>query len=714
MADTSASSKLSLRPGVRAGILITALVALGAISWFTTGQLIPTASNDVLLVQSSVLLVVLATLISERYFTKPGDAFVNGLSALLTVLPLRATAPHLAWQILVGFLSVILGAALTALVLQGGHGDRVTHPALIRLQAMGFHVSSVLGRARVVYSVVFLTAVVFFIRQPGPLATSLLAFWGIYLALWPLGIPQLISRLFRRDPTENASLGRVIRVDSPNLARVLLASESKWTGTEDPIIIALPDGSHRWGITLMCENRADGVLATILMGAPAPAAKGAAGEVRNADGSTEQHSRADFIENVSDGRGKTILGLVREASRSSQLRFELLPSAGIELGQLIVVDTVFGWVYYQVIDGETAEEPFGTLHYGSQIASAVPTGVLDAFGIFGRPAWIPKINAPVFGVSSDLAAKTENAHHFLLGHVPGTQLELRGDFVRGIESHTAILGATGSGKTELAFDLVRHAAKAGVKVICVDLTSQYGPRLADLKPVQLTIADEQAADLGNKLFAVDTGSYGAPDEKKVLHKFAGTLRQEVDERLRNFLSDPTTSTALIELREIANTKATLWITEMYLSTLLKLAKDGIPRNKVLVVLEEAHTVMPESSFAGLSDFDSKGTIAKISQLALQGRKYGVGLLILSQRTATVSKSVLTQCNTVISFSCIDDTSINFLRNVYGSAVAEGLPGLRKLRAVAHGEWVNSEVPVVFDVPFDRTKADRHGWAAQTK
>jgi DNA helicase HerA-like ATPase len=192
----------------------------------------------------------------------------------------------------------------------------------------------------------------------------------------------------------------------------------------------------------------------------------------------------------------------------------------------------------------------------------------------------------------------------------------------------------------------------------------------------------------------------------VLKAFAADLRADVDERLRKFLSDPDVSTGLIELREIANTKATLWLTEMFLSTLLKLAKDGVTTGKVLVVIEEAHTVMPEASFAGLGDFDSKGTVAKISQLALQGRKYSVGLLVLAQRTATVSKSVLTQCNTVISFTYIDDTSINFLRNVYGSAIAEGLPSLKKLRAVAHGQWVKSDLPVLFDVPFDQAKADR--------
>lgn len=709
-----AASRLTLHPTVRAIILVTSLVALVGISWRTTGKLLPTEPNDVLLVQSSLLLVVLATLISERYFTGPGDAFLNGLTALLTVLPLWATAPTLAWWMLVSYLLLVIGVALIALALQRGNEDRVTSSVTIRrVQRAAFHISSVLGRARVVYSIVFLTAVIFFLKDPGRLATTLLVFWGIYLALWPLGIPQLLSRLIRQEAEDTTSVGALIRVDSPDIARVLLRSEVKWTGTEEPVVVSLADGSSRWGIPLMSENRTDGVLGTVLLGADAPNSPRAAGSVHRADCTTTPLGRSDFVAEVSGGQGTKILGLVRENSRSTRLRFELLPATSLVIGQLVIVATASGWVYYQVIDGETTEEPFGTLNYGSQIATALPVGVLRSDGVFGKADWIPTLNAPVFEVDSSLTAGEESDGQFVLGNVPGTQLQLRGNFVQEFQSHTAILGATGSGKTEFAFDLLRHTAAAGHKVICIDLTAQYARRLKDLSPIHLTISDEQALKLGEKLFEAETGKYGGGDEKKVLHSFATSLRLEVEDRLKNFLDDKNHSTALIELREISNTKATLWITEMYLSTLLKLAKEEITSGKILVVIEEAHTVMPESSFSGLGDFDSKGTIAKISQLALQGRKYGVGLLILAQRTATVSKSVLTQCNTVISFACIDDTSINFLRNVYGNSIAEGLPALKKLRAVAHGQWIASDMPVVFDVSFDATKANRADWGSQT-
>ena len=99
---------------------------------------------------------------------------------------------------------------------------------------------------------------------------------------------------------------------------------------------------------------------------------------------------------------------------------------------------------------------------------------------------------------------------------------------------------------------------------------------------------------------------------------------------------------------------------------INFAKDNSGKcPRVLLVVEEAHTVMPEASTMGLGDFDSKGLVAKIAQIALQGRKYKVGLLVLAQRTATVSKTVLTQCNTMVAFSCFDDTSLGFLENYFG-------------------------------------------------
>jgi len=78
---------------------------------------------------------------------------------------------------------------------------------------------------------------------------------------------------------------------------------------------------------------------------------------------------------------------------------------------------------------------------------------------------------------------------------------------------------------------------------------------------------------------------------------------------------------------------------------------------------------------------------------------------LAQRTATVSKTVLTQCNTIISFSCYDDTSLNFLKNLYGQEFIDLIPSLPELHAVAFGQWVKNHKPIIFEVPFDPEKAE---------
>jgi DNA helicase HerA-like ATPase len=335
--------------------------------------------------------------------------------------------------------------------------------------------------------------------------------------------------------------------------------------------------------------------------------------------------------------------------------------------------------------------------------------VVDKNVGFRKYDWLPAMNTPVFSESSEFGADASTIHEddFLFGHVPKSKLRVGGAFQDALDHHTAILGVTGSGKTELAFDLIRHAISGRIKVICIDLTARYRERLADTNFTDLSISDELAEKLGEKLFDVETGTYGAGGEKKALSEFAGELRDEITNSIQSFLeSDQEDSTlGIIELNEISNTKATLYVTELYLTCLLRYAREqGNDCPRVLIVVEEAHTVMPEPATMGLGDYDSRGLVGKIAQIALQGRKYRVGLLVLAQRTATVSKSVLTQCNTIISFSCFDDTSLGFLKNILGEAHIKLIPNLPHLHAVMFGRGIRSQRPIVVQIPFDPEKA----------
>ena len=117
-----------------------------------------------------------------------------------------------------------------------------------------------------------------------------------------------------------------------------------------------------------------------------------------------------------------------------------------------------------------------------------------------------------------------------------------------------------------------------------------------------------------------------------------------------------------------------------------------------MVLEEAHTVVPEVNLFGWDRNETNAVIGRISQIALQGRKYGVGLLLISQRTALVSKTLLSQCNTVITFSLVDKTSLEYLSSVYSPEHVQVIPNLESLRALAYGKGIRSQRPVIMEIP----------------
>lgn len=101
---------------------------------------------------------------------------------------------------------------------------------------------------------------------------------------------------------------------------------------------------------------------------------------------------------------------------------------------------------------------------------------------------------------------------------------------------------------------------------------------------------------------------------------------------------------------------------------------------------------------GLGDKRSQALVNNISQIALQGRKYEVGFIVIAQRTANVSKTVLTQCNTIVAFQCFDDTSIKFLSNYLPGESAKALPNLQFRQAIVVGKAVAGSVLLIVEIP----------------
>ena len=157
--------------------------------------------------------------------------------------------------------------------------------------------------------------------------------------------------------------------------------------------------------------------------------------------------------------------------------------------------------------------------------------------------------------------------------------------------------------------------------------------------------------------------------------------------------------SIFELPDVSNTVAALEYTRWFFNVLFKIAKHKKNFGKrVCIVLEEAHTVVPEYNFLGVSDKSSQHLVNSIGQIALQGRKYDIGFMVIAQRTANVSKTILTQCNSIIAFQQFDRTSSDFLSAYMGRDLAEALPRLKPRHAVAVGKAFKANIPMIFKVP----------------
>lgn len=69
------------------------------------------------------------------------------------------------------------------------------------------------------------------------------------------------------------------------------------------------------------------------------------------------------------------------------------------------------------------------------------------------------------------------------------------------------------------------------------------------------------------------------------------------------------------------------------------------RHPVALFCDEAHNYIPDQA-----NEDSEGRVAvrMFERIAKEGRKYGIGLAVISQRPAEVSRTVISQCNNVIA------------------------------------------------------------------
>jgi DNA helicase HerA-like ATPase len=227
----------------------------------------------------------------------------------------------------------------------------------------------------------------------------------------------------------------------------------------------------------------------------------------------------------------------------------------------------------------------------------------------------------------------------------------------------------------------------------------YSSKFPYLAPENV-ISDARKDDLFAAIDALsnELEKFANQQNKSLIASKTSVLKDLFYEAVKEFMQSDK-RIALFELPDVSNTTGILEYTKWFFRGLFQIARQDANFGKqVCVVLEEAHTVIPEWNFIGVEERKAQSLVNSISQIALQGRKYNVGFIVVAQRTANVSKTILTQCNSIVAFQQFDKTSADFLTNYMGVEMVAALPALRFRQAIAVGKAFRSGVPMIFEVP----------------
>lgn len=123
--------------------------------------------------------------------------------------------------------------------------------------------------------------------------------------------------------------------------------------------------------------------------------------------------------------------------------------------------------------------------------------------------------------------------------------------------------------------------------------------------------------------------------------------------------------------------------------------EKVPR--FLTVIEEAHNFIPGWNAGGI-DAQSVPSLPIIKQIATEGRKYGMGLIFISQRPSRIDATVLSQANSYLILRIVNPNDQKYIRDVVetmGEDEAKSLPNLNTGEALLSGLF--TRIPVMVKV-----------------
>ena len=127
-------------------------------------------------------------------------------------------------------------------------------------------------------------------------------------------------------------------------------------------------------------------------------------------------------------------------------------------------------------------------------------------------------------------------------------------------------------------------------------------------------------------------------------------------------------------------------------------RDGGQELPTTLVLEEAHTFVHRELTGETASAAGKACARVFEKIAREGRKFGLGLVLASQRPSEVSPTVLSQCNTFLLHRLVNDRDQELVKGLVPDGLGlllRELPSLPTRRAILLG-WA-APAPILVEV-----------------
>ena len=128
------------------------------------------------------------------------------------------------------------------------------------------------------------------------------------------------------------------------------------------------------------------------------------------------------------------------------------------------------------------------------------------------------------------------------------------------------------------------------------------------------------------------------------------------------------------------------------------------RHPISIFCDEAHLYMPNNQPTGIEG----SSLRLFERIAKEGRKYGVSLVVVSQRPSEVNKTILSQCSNFIAMRLTNPDDQNIIKRLFPDNLegfANILPTLDVGEALVVGDAVLLPTRIKIDEPSDDSKPE---------